>query len=298
MSYVIDGHNLIGSGLLPGIRLGQPDDEHRLVDRLRAFRAHAGGRHMVVFFDPGDLPASSGSVVGTGLEVRYARPGLTADEAILAFLRSQREPGQFALVTNDLRLALLAREVGASTLSANQFAEKLAAPPRMGRGRERPAEPPTPGPHDPAFADIYRDFLAREQTEVDPESAVAPEVWMERLYGGDPQLAQRAARWLGHHHAPGVLDALRDAVTHADAGVRAAAVLAMGDLGRREAQTDLAHLLLHDGASMVREAAAQSLARFGDAAVLPSLQQAGDIDAKSKVRKAAREAIEQIRARR
>ncbi len=39
MSLIIDGHNLIG--ILPDIQLDQPDDEPRLLERLRAYRAGA-----------------------------------------------------------------------------------------------------------------------------------------------------------------------------------------------------------------------------------------------------------------
>ena len=52
MPHIIDGHNLIGAGLLPGIRLGDPDDELQLLEQLRAYRAR-GGPEMIVFFDSG-----------------------------------------------------------------------------------------------------------------------------------------------------------------------------------------------------------------------------------------------------
>ena len=45
---------------------------------------------------------------------------------------------------------------------------------------------------------------------------------------------------------------------------------------------------------MVREAAAQSLGRIGDRTVEAALKVAAESDHKSKVRKAAREALEQI----
>ena len=48
---------------------------------------------------------------------------------------------------------------------------------------------------------------------------------------------------------------------------------------------------------MVREAAAQSLGRIGDRTVEAALKVAAESDHKGKVRKAAREALEQIRAR-
>ena len=40
MSYIIDGHNLIG--VMPDIHLRQPDDEERLVARLQSYQARMG----------------------------------------------------------------------------------------------------------------------------------------------------------------------------------------------------------------------------------------------------------------
>ena len=48
---------------------------------------------------------------------------------------------------------------------------------------------------------------------------------------------------------------------------------------------------------MVREAAAQSLGRIGDRTAEAALNMAAESDHKGKVRKAARDALEQIRAR-
>ena len=50
MAIMIDGHNLIGK--IPGLSLDDPDDEEKLLVRLRAYRARTGKR-LVVYFDPG-----------------------------------------------------------------------------------------------------------------------------------------------------------------------------------------------------------------------------------------------------
>jgi HEAT repeat protein len=49
---------------------------------------------------------------------------------------------------------------------------------------------------------------------------------------------------------------------------------------------------------MVREAAAQALGLIASAKAVPTLEMAANRDAKSKVRRAARTALEAIRARR
>ncbi len=295
MSYIIDGHNLIGA--LPDIDLGQPDDEAQLLARLRGYRAHTGGQPMIVFFDSGDLPARLPDPSSPGMQVRFATPGQTADDAIVAYLRGRSQPGQYAVVTNDVGLAWRVREVGASVLRASDFAAKLGA------ARQRPktaaAEDPTPNPRDPAFADIYDAFVTAEKAKGRFKDAKQIDVagWIERLYAGDPQLAERAAQWLGQHGGAAGLEPLRDALTHGDAGVRAAALLALGNLENPAALPAMVDRLAYDGNSMVREAAAQSLGRVGDRSVIPALEAAAKADAKGKVRKAAHAALAQIRAR-
>lgn len=303
MSYVIDGHNLIG--VLPDIQLSQPDDELRLLERLRAFRARRGGRTLIVFFDSSPAVPDVGAVSGRveafsspGVEVHFARPGQSADDAIVAFLARSREPGQYAVVTNDQDLAGRVRAMGASVLPASDFARRMAAAqPRVSEAGDA-GEAPQLRPRAPAFADLYERFIAAEKAAASQERKPADlSTWIERLYTADPQLAQRAARWLGQFGGPDALEPLLDALTHADGGVRAAAALALGQLGRPEAVPELCWLLLGDGNSMVREAAAQALGQLGQRAAVQALDEAIKKDAKSKVRKAAIAALAQIRAR-
>jgi predicted RNA-binding protein with PIN domain len=333
MTYIIDGHNLIG--VLPDIHLADPDDEARLLERLRAYRARAklGTGPMIVYFDAGPFGGSPrretpGSSVP--VEARFAEPGQPADDAIVAFLRGVTQPGQYAVVTDDQELTWRVRSLGASSIRASEFAKRLAP-----RGRRAAPQgkavtqggstgEPTPDPHAPAFADLYAGFMSAEKIEarfgqspalsagqspalsagqspaLSAGEGVAADVsaWTEKLYAGDAGEAQLAARWLGQHGGKDALEPLEDALTHSDARVRAAALLALGDLGNRRALPALRDRLEHDGASLAREAAAQSLGRLGDRSVESALETAAGADAKSKVRKAARDALAQVRARR
>lgn len=304
MAYIIDGHNLIG--VLPDISLSQPDDEARLVARLLSYRARGAGE-MIVFFDGNPLsvapqaerhPASLPS--WPGLVVHYAPPGQSADDAIVEFLRVDRQPGQYAVVTNDQGLTLRVRGLGASILSASEFSGRMAR--RKPKRRTPPALTlaPVPNPHDPAFVDLYDAFLAAEKAreQIPEESSADTKLWIERLYAGDPQLQRLAAKALGQSRNPDAVSPLCDALTDADATVRAEAALSLGILHAQAAVPHLTHLLSDDGNSMVREAAAQALGAIGSPKSIPALETAAGGDTKNKVRKAARLAIEAIRARR
>ncbi len=296
MALIIDGHNLIGA--LPDIQLNEPTDEARLLARLRAYRAFSG-QDLIVFFDSGDWAAAGGPAANwssPGVSVRFARPGQTADDAIVTFLRGRPQPGQYAVVTNDVELMWRAQAVGASIVRASDFVTKLV---RSAERDQSSGGKHTPDPRDPAFADIYVGFLAAERSEKRgrPTEMLPFEAYVERLYGDDVEAAQKAAAWLGHSGQRAALQPLRDALTHNDVRVRAAALLAFGDLGHPAALPDLCERLLHDPGSMAREAAAQSLGRIGDRSVEAALETASKNDAKSKVRKAALAALAQIRAR-
>src|SRR5512135_2892724 len=97
MALVIDGHNLIG--VLPDIQLGEPDDEARLLARLRNYRSHSG-QNLIVFFDSGHLPGHTPDMSSPGVAVHFSGLGQSADDAIVDFLRTRGQPGQYAVVTN------------------------------------------------------------------------------------------------------------------------------------------------------------------------------------------------------
>ncbi len=295
MSLIIDGHNLIG--VLPEIRLGDPDDERQLLQRLRSYRAHSGARPMVVFFDSSDLPAQFPELSSTGIRVHFSAPGQTADDAIVQFLGRQKQPGQYAVVTNDLELSERVKRAGASWIRASAFASHLSYAP-SGKTAADPFS--AIDPRDPAFVDLYDEFVASEKLRerLDRLPARSTERWIEQLYSGDATAAQAAARWLGLRGGSRALDPLRDALTHGDERVRAAALLALGDLGDHRALDDLCNCLRNDGSSMVRQAAAQSLGHMGDRSVLEQLEASAASDVKGRVRKASRDALAQIRARR
>jgi HEAT repeat protein len=170
------------------------------------------------------------------------------------------------------------------------------APPRA---KIAPPAEPLPDPRDPGFADIYQGFVAGEKDQVrfGAEIDLDATAWIERLYGDDLAEASRAARWLGRFGGAAGLEPLLDALSHRAGQVRAAALLALADLGQRRAVPVIAARLAGDPSSMVREAAAQALGRLGGAAAEDALQ-AAQADPKAKVRKAASAGLAQVQARR
>jgi predicted RNA-binding protein with PIN domain len=293
MTLLIDGHNLLGTGLVPGVLLGDADDEWLLVQRLRAYAA-AKRIKLTVVFDSGLGPAPQGQPSDNRVAVRFAPLGVEADTVIVQLLRANQRPGQVTVVTNDQGLAGQVRAAGGQVRSATQFAAQLA--PR--KAKTASTTELLPDPRDPGFADIYQGFVAveKDQARYGAEIDLDATEWIERLYGDDVTEASRAARWLGRYGGAAGWEPLLDALSHRAGQVRSAALLALADLGDRRAVPAIVARLAQDDSGMAREAAAQALGRLGGAAAENALL-AAQADPKAKVRKAAAASLAQMQAR-
>jgi predicted RNA-binding protein with PIN domain len=125
MLVLIDGHNLIAR--LPDIQLDDADDEEQLLLKIRRYQARKKQRVTVVF-DAG-LGYKPGSKHRQGrLTVEYAPSGRTADQIIINRLRNASSPKQILVVTSDRAIQRVAKDVGASIISSDQFAAELTLP--------------------------------------------------------------------------------------------------------------------------------------------------------------------------
>jgi predicted RNA-binding protein with PIN domain len=124
MLLLIDGHNLIGQGQLPDLRLDDPDDEARLVIRLRSYCARTGKRVTVVF-DHGLPGGRSWELSGGGVDVVFAPAGRTADGILRERIRRARDPRGLTVVTSDRQVIAAARVCGVRVVRSEEFAAQL-----------------------------------------------------------------------------------------------------------------------------------------------------------------------------
>lgn len=127
MPYIIDGHNLIAA--LPDINLDDPDDEVKLVLKLRAWCAHTG-RKAVVYFD-GGLPGGVARDLSTSrLRVIFAAAERSsADALIQAHLQRLKDARNWTVVTSDRDILAVAYRRGAHGLKSQDFAAELTRHP-------------------------------------------------------------------------------------------------------------------------------------------------------------------------
>ncbi len=123
---LIDGHNLIAH--MAGLRLDDPDDEARLVLRLRAYNARTRKR-IVVVFDHG-MPGGWSRELSTGpVQVVFAGPHTDADRILVERIRADKNAAGLVVVSSDGEVQRVARARGAHVVSAEEFAARLTASP-------------------------------------------------------------------------------------------------------------------------------------------------------------------------
>jgi predicted RNA-binding protein with PIN domain len=145
--YLIDGHNLIGSGRVPGINLQQEDDEWRLTQWLRA-RQPRLRQAIVVVFDSGIPGGWSRALSGGGVTVIFASQQRNrADHVIYERVQRELVRTETTVVTNDTVLREAVASLGAKTTKVDEFmalVEKRAKRKPKARAQRQQAEPKLP----------------------------------------------------------------------------------------------------------------------------------------------------------
>jgi predicted RNA-binding protein with PIN domain len=142
MPLLIDGHNLIGSGALPGISLADEDDELQLIRLLRRYRSRVR-TDITVVFDSGIPGGRSRALSGGGVAAVFAfQRRQRADDIIASRVRRSSDPGGLTVVTSDRALAQKALDHHARVVPAEEFASRLLAP--LTSSQRLREEPPLP----------------------------------------------------------------------------------------------------------------------------------------------------------
>lgn len=119
---LIDGHNLIPK--IPGLRLDDLDDEIKLLGILADY-CRLSQTRIELFFD-GAPPGYRQKTIQGSIHVHHVRQGLTADNAIIALLRSSGNNARNILVvSSDRRVQVESRALHASVISSEQFSQEI-----------------------------------------------------------------------------------------------------------------------------------------------------------------------------
>jgi len=126
MKWLIDGHNLIGH--MPDLRLDDPDDEEKLLEHLRRYRARTG-HGLTVVFDAGPVYHSGRMRKIGGITVQFAALGQTADQIIIRRLGRIKNPQASMVVSSDHAVQQAARQAQVRVVDSREFAQQLLPTP-------------------------------------------------------------------------------------------------------------------------------------------------------------------------
>ena len=140
MSILIDGHNLIGQS--PDLTLADPDDEARLVQRLKVYRSIVR-KPITVIFDSGASYVPPHKLSGGGVEVVFADLRSSADKLIISRIEHCTAPRELLVVSSDHEIQVTARVRGTRVMSAQDFAAEMSKThgPKHKKRRRPPPEP-------------------------------------------------------------------------------------------------------------------------------------------------------------
>lgn len=125
MPYLIDGHNLIGA--LPDIDIADPDDEAKLLIKLKGFAARKRAKCTVVF--DGGLPGGASSMSSRSVTVIFASARHSNADALLKRrIATIRDVKGWTVVSSDREVADYAKRRRMRQLTAQEFAREMERP--------------------------------------------------------------------------------------------------------------------------------------------------------------------------
>ena len=122
MHWLIDGHNLIGQ--MPNLQLSDPNDEAKLLEYLRRYRARTGHR-LTVIFDAGETYHPAETKKRGGITVQFAPHGKTADRIIMQRVHKVKNPQAVGVISSDHAVQQAATQAGVRAISAREFSQQL-----------------------------------------------------------------------------------------------------------------------------------------------------------------------------
>ncbi len=165
MHWLIDGHNLIGH--MPNLQLSDPNDEEKLMQYLRRYRARTG-HQLTVVFDAGQSYQPADKKKQGGVTVQFAPHGQTADRLIEQQVRRVKNPQAMIVVTSDRSVQQAARQMGVRVVTAQEFSQQLL---NLSTGSAAPADEDAQADLQLSADEVEEWLSIFEQGKNDPEDS-------------------------------------------------------------------------------------------------------------------------------
>lgn len=171
MHFLIDGHNLIAR--MPDIDLADPDDEAKLVARLKRWASAGSKRKVTVIFDAGLPGGTDRSLSNSTVTVVFAPTNSTADTLLIKRIRKLRDVAATVMVTSDQAILAAAHQRRVRVMRSEEFVAMLTEdrrpPPRT--KAEQAADDPRLSPSELAE---WLELFGPEPESLPPPKPAAP----------------------------------------------------------------------------------------------------------------------------
>ncbi len=192
MRTLIDGYNLMFAAGLMGKRFG-PDGlrkaRTRFLDRLASKLGPVEAHLTTVVFDvrkaPEGRPAESAY---KGIQTVFAVSSPTADERIDELIRAHGDPKRLTVVSSDNQVRASARRRGATSISSDDFLDRLD---RANFQKSKPAEPPEPEKPS-SMSEAEAAYWAEQFREVERSGELKQAFERDPVFPTDEELARIA----------------------------------------------------------------------------------------------------------
>jgi predicted RNA-binding protein with PIN domain len=129
MHYLIDGHNLIAK--MQDISLDDPNDELKLVLRLKGWAAASRKRRVTVIFDGGLPGGPSLHFSNDAVRVVFASIGRSADALLISRIKRAKNPPEYTVVSSDREIISTASSRRMPHQRSEEFATELGVEKRF-----------------------------------------------------------------------------------------------------------------------------------------------------------------------
>lgn len=144
MHYLIDGHNLIAK--MPDISLDDPNDEMKLILRLKSWAAGSKKRRITVIFDGGLPGGKSLRFSNSSVKVVFASIGKQADDLLIQRIQKAKNPQEYTLISSDQEIIEAANQRRLPSIKSELFAANLE--PEKGTANPGKKQKPSPAEDD------------------------------------------------------------------------------------------------------------------------------------------------------
>jgi len=210
MAILIDGYNLLhasgilGRGIGPG---GLERSRGALLNFLAESLEESELPRTVVVFDAREAPPGLPRVVvHRGMTIRFAEPGLDADDVIEQLIKADSAPRRLTVVSSDHRLHRAARRRKARAVDSDEWYAEVLRKRIAGVRRKSPGLKPSDLPGDGEVRFWLRQFGLEETEAASADSATTDISSGETAASGDEQPRQSP----GNPFPPGYAEDIRE----------------------------------------------------------------------------------------